>query len=130
MKGEGILDFRCGLSAILLDTTLILRMRVSKAKFSVGELVLHKLFNYRGVIADVDPVFMGSEEWYQNMALTRPPRNAPWYRVLVHNALHETYVAERNLQRDDSKKQINHPLVNDYFDDFINGMYVRKTLND
>lgn len=105
-------------------------MRVSKAKFSVGELVLHKLFNYRGVIADVDPVFMGSEEWYQNMALTRPPRNAPWYRVLVHNALHETYVAERNLQRDDSKKQINHPLVNDYFDDFINGMYVRKTLND
>ena len=101
-------------------------MRVSKSKFSVGQLIVHKLFNYRGVIIDVDPVYMGSEEWYQTIALTRPPRDAPWYHVLVHNATHETYVAERNLDIDDSEQTINHPLINDYFDDFIDGVYIRR----
>lgn len=93
---------------------------------SVGQLITHKLFNYRGVIVDVDPVYLGSEDWYQNIALTRPPRDAPWYRVLVHNALHETYVAERNLEPDDSLQPIIHPQINDYFCDFVDGLYIRK----
>ncbi|HEY5703194.1 MAG: heat shock protein HspQ [Gammaproteobacteria bacterium] len=101
-------------------------MRISKSKFSVGQLITHKLFNYRGVIVDVDPVYLGSEDWYQNIALTRPPRDAPWYRVLVHNALHETYVAERNLEPDDSLQPIIHPQINDYFCDFVDGLYIRK----
>ena len=84
------------------------------------------MFNYRGVIVDVDPVYLGSEDWYQNIALTRPPRDAPWYRVLVHNALHETYVAERNLEPDDSLQPIIHPQINDYFCDFVDGLYIRK----
>lgn len=101
-------------------------MCISKSKFSVGQLITHKLFNYRGVIVDVDPVYLGSEDWYQNIALTRPPRDAPWYRVLVHNALHETYVAERNLEPDDSLQPIIHPQINDYFCDFVDGLYIRK----
>ena len=98
-------------------------MHQARAKFTIGQMIVHKLFNYRGVIVDVDPVYQGSEEWYQQMALTRPPRDRPWYRVLVHNATHETYVAERNLLVDDSNAPINHPSINDYFDTFDGTRY-------
>ena len=52
--------------------------------FSIGQQVSHRLFNYLGLIYDVDLEFSGSEEWYEKMARTRPPKNAPWYHVLVH----------------------------------------------
>lgn len=81
------------------------------------------MFDYRGVIVDVDPVFQGSNEWYEQVALSRPPRDRPWYRVLVHNAVHETYVAERNLEPDPSGEPINHPRIDEYFDSFGNGAY-------
>ncbi len=97
------------------------------AQFSVGQVVVHKLFNYRGVIYDVDPVFMLSDEWYQQMARSRPPRDEPWYRVLVDNATHETYVAERNLNPDpDVEDPIRHPLVSTYFGAFRDGHYPPK----
>jgi heat shock protein HspQ len=101
-------------------------MGIISAKFTVGQLIQHKLFNYRGVIVDVDPNFQGSEEWYNQIALTRPPKNAPWYRVLVHNAVHETYVAERNLEPDDLIEPINHPLVDEFFETFENGHYITQ----
>ncbi len=99
-------------------------MESRNAKFSIGQLVEHKLFNYRGVIVDVDPVFQGTEDWYEEVAFTRPPKDKPWYRVLVHNAVHDTYVAERNLESDFSKEPIIHPLIEIYFDNFKNGIYV------
>ena len=105
-------------------------MRVSNAKFSVGQLIIHKLFNYRGVIIDVDPVYLGTDDWYNQVALTRPPKDKPWYRVLVHNALHETYVAERNIEPDDANSPINNPLISDYFDDFVDGHYINHNRNN
>ena len=99
-------------------------MRTVNARFSVGQLVTHKLFNYRGVIVDVDPDYQGPDEWYNQVALTRPPKDKPWYRVLVHNALHETYVAERNMEPDDSDSPINHPMLPEFFCDFVNGKYL------
>lgn len=95
-------------------------------RFHVGQLVWHKLFSYRGVVADVDATFQGSEEWYERMARTRPPKDRPWYRVLVHNAGYETYVAERNLEADDSQAPINHPLVHQVFEEFRDGRYVAR----
>lgn len=93
------------------------------ATFSIGQLVHHRLFNYRGVVVDVDPHFMLSEAWYQQVAKSRPPKDAPWYRVLVHNAVHETYVAERNLEPDESLDPISHPELEQYFDAFVEGHY-------
>ncbi len=101
-------------------------MSTINAKFDVGQIVLHRLFNYRGVVIDVDPDFQNSEEWYDQVALSRPPKNKPWYRVLVHNAVHETYVAERNLEPDDLNEPIIHPLVNEFFDNFENGHYITQ----
>ena len=99
-------------------------MTDSKAKFSIGELVQHLLFDYRGAIFDVDAEFQGSEEWYAQMARSRPPRNEPWYHVLVHNGTHTTYVAERNLEEDLAKDPIHHPLIEEFFDGFENSHYV------
>ncbi|MDY6992191.1 MAG: heat shock protein HspQ [Pseudomonadota bacterium] len=92
--------------------------------FFVGQLVYHKLFNYRGVIVDVDPVFMHTEEWYEQVAKSRPPKDQPWYHVLVHDSQNQTYVAQRNLQADNSDEPINHPELSEYFTDFIEGKYV------
>jgi heat shock protein HspQ len=94
------------------------------AKFSVGELVHHKLFDYRGVVIDVDAQMMLSDEWYEAVARTRPPKDQPWYHVLVHDALHQTYVAERNLEPDTSGEPIRHPLIDASFSSFSGGRYV------
>jgi len=94
-----------------------------RTKFAIGQLVHHKLFDYRGVIVDVDPVFQGSDEWYEFVAKSRPPKDAPWYHVLVHENEHITYVAERNLEQDTRHDRIIHPLISYYFDTFDNGAY-------
>ena len=47
------------------------------AQFSVGDLVRHKLFDYRGVVVDVDPCLMLSDEWYDAVARSRPPKTIP-----------------------------------------------------
>jgi len=91
--------------------------------FFIGQIVQHKKFDYRGVIIDVDAEFEGSEDWYQQVALSRPPKNKPWYHVLVHNSNQLTYVAERHLEADHSKEAINHPAIDQYFDGFKNGIY-------
>lgn len=96
---------------------------MKQAKFSIGQCVHHKLFDYRGVIVDADAEFLGSDDWYADVAKSRPPRDEPWYRVLVHDALNETYVAERNLTGDLSNEPVDHPLVGELFDGFDQGMY-------
>ncbi|MBT3046059.1 MAG: heat shock protein HspQ [gamma proteobacterium symbiont of Ctena orbiculata] len=98
-------------------------IETTKAKFSVGELVHHRLFDYRGVIVDVDAQFMLSDEWYDQVARSRPPKDQPWYRVLVHSSNNETYVAERNLTLDENIDPVDHPLVKEFFDDFVDGRY-------
>lgn len=100
----------------------------TKAKFAPGQQVEHRLFNYRGLIYDVDPVFTGSEAWYEQMAKSRPPKDKPWYRVLVHGADHTTYVAERNLQAHQGSEYIDHPLLAEFFDGFENGLYHSRNI--
>ena len=105
-------------------------MTEKHAKFQVGQLVEHCLFDYRGVVYDVDPVFQGTEEWYQAMARTRPPKDQPWYHVLVHNGVHATYVAERNLDPDRHGDPVVHPATDEFFGAFADGCYSpRRTVN-
>lgn len=70
----------------------------AKAKYCIGQLIQHKLFDYRGIILGVDLEFKSTDEWYEMVAKSRPPKNEPWYHVLVHQKGHQTYVAEQNLQ--------------------------------
>lgn len=98
---------------------------ITRAKFSIGDLVHHLLFDYRGVIVDVDQNFQASEEWYDTVAKSRPPKDEPWYHVLVDNSIHSTYVAEQNLEADGSGDPIKHPMLQHFFTEFDNGRYIR-----
>jgi heat shock protein HspQ len=104
-------------------------MEQNEAKFSVGDVVHHKRFGYRGVIIDADAIFSLSDEWYDAMATSMPPKDRPWYHVLVHGSDGQTYVAERNLESDDSGEPIRHPLVGSYFEEFRDGRYVNLRLD-
>ena len=98
------------------------------SKFKSGQIISHKLFDYRGVILKVDQTFSSTDEWYEQMAKSNPPKDKPWYHVLVHNKNHTTYVAERNLKLDDLQLDITHPLLPFYFTKIKNGVY-QKTMN-
>jgi len=100
---------------------------ITRAQFAIGDLVQHRLFDYRGVIVDVDPNFQSTEEWYDVVAKSRPPKDKPWYHVLVHDAIHTTYVAERNLERDLSAEPISHPMLPHFFSKFEGGRYVSQS---
>jgi heat shock protein HspQ len=106
----------------------VVRLQAEReARLQVGQIVRHLLFDYRGVIYDVDPTFGLSEAWYEQMARTRPPKDQPWYRVLVDGAEHTTYVAERNLEPDASSAPVRHPMLTELFSGMQDGRYVRIT---
>lgn len=104
-------------------------MNTVTARFAVGQLVHHKKFDYRGVVIDVDPKFQGTEDWYEQMAKSRPPKDKPWYHVLVHEAGINTYVAERHLEPDPSDAPISHPALEHYFSEFRGGSYIPRAVN-
>ena len=100
------------------------KVKITTAKHSIGDLVHHKLFGYRGVIVDIDPCFQLTDEWYDAVARSRPPKNEPWYHVLVHQSSHSTYVAEQNLDADSSTEKIDHPMVELFFYELRDGRYI------
>jgi len=100
------------------------KFKITMAKYSIGDLVHHKLFDYQGVIVDIDPHFQLTDEWYETVARSRPPKNEPWYHVLVHESTNSTYVAEQNLEPDPSGKKIIHPMIETFFTGLRNGRYI------
>ena len=85
------------------------------ASFYIGQIIYHQRFNYRGVIIGVDAEYDNSEQWYEAMAITKPPKDKPWYNVLVDKSMDITYVAQRNLGACEDTSQIKHPLLGAYF---------------
>ena len=96
------------------------------ARFFVGQIVHHVRFDYRGVVFDVDATFQGTDAWYDAVARSRPPKDRPWYHVLVDGARHTTYVAERHLEADARPTPIRHPLVDVLCGDFRGGRYLPR----
>ena len=98
----------------------------SKRKFSFGQQIHHKLFDYYGVIIAVDSYFKGDDQWYEMMTRSCPPKDKPWYHVMVDGERHTTYVAEKNLEIDAGAKPIKHILLGTVFGGFENGVYIPK----
>ena len=93
-------------------------MSIQKAKFSIGDVVKHKHFEFRGVIYDVDFEFNNSEEWYQSIPKNvRPRKDQPFYHLLAesNDVTYEAYVSEQNLLIDRSKEPVKHPLIEEIF---------------
>ena len=93
------------------------------AHFEVGCIVQHQLYGYRGVVVAMDPHCTAGDTWYYANQ-TQPAKEQPWYHVLVHDSGGlSTYVAQENLLPDESGESVNHPRIDSYFSEFIDGRY-------
>ena len=105
-------------------------MTTNTAKFSIGDVVRHKYFDFRGVIYDVDFEFNNSESWYKSIPKeVRPKKDQPFYHLLAENndITYEAYVSEQNLIADDSDEPIKHPLIDEIFMRRKGAGYFRKS---
>ena len=99
------------------------------ARFTIGDVVRHRLFDFRGVIFDVDPVFANSEEWYESIPEdARPRKDQPFYHLLAENAdsSYIAYVSQQNLVVDESDEPVDHPAIGGLFDSYASGRYKLK----
>lgn len=100
--------------------------RHSSARFGIGDVVRHRLFEFRGVVFDIDPVFANSEDWYEAIPQEiRPSREQPFYHLLAENGeqSYVAYVSQQNLLGDADGGPVDHPSVDELFDDFEGGRY-------
>ncbi len=110
----------------------IIAPRQTRARFGIGDVVRHRLFAFRGVVFDIDPVFANSEEWYQSIPEDiRPRRDQPFYHLLAENdeQSYVAYVSQGNLVADADGGPIDHPNVPQLFEQFKDGRYrMRRSL--
>ena len=88
--------------------------KVSLAKYRVGQVVRHRVHDFRGLIFDVDPVFNNTEEWWLAIPPDRRPRkDQPFYHLFAENAETEdiAYVSDQNRLPDLSDKPLRHPQI-------------------
>lgn len=93
-------------------------MKPRVAKFKLGQILRHRVYPFRGVVFDIDPVFNNTDEWYEAIpAEIRPSKDQPYYHLFAENAESEyiAYVSEQNLLPDDSDEPIRHPQVAETF---------------
>ena len=109
-----------------LADTRIVAPPIVHARFAVGDVVRHRLFDFRGVVFDIDPVFANSEEWYQAIPEdVRPRKDQPFYHLLAENSdsSYIAYVSQQNLLADDQAEPVDHPAIRGLFDGFRDGRY-------
>ncbi|KLE33708.1 heat shock protein HspQ [Aurantiacibacter gangjinensis] len=103
--------------------------RRSRALFAIGDVVKHRKYDFRGVVFDIDPVYANSEEWYDQIPEDqRPRRDQPFYHLLAENdeSSYVAYVSQQNLLIDKDGEPIDHPQVNQLFEDFRKGRYILR----
>ena len=100
--------------------------RMRSAKFRLGDVVKHRVFPFRGVVFDIDPVFNNTEEWWLSIPENvRPSKDQPFYHLFAENAETEyvAYVSEQNLLPDTSGEPLRHPQVAESFEKDDMGQY-------
>ncbi len=101
-------------------------MSARVAKFAIGQVVKHRIFPFRGVIFDVDPVFANTDAWWEAIPPeVRPRKDQPFYHLLAENeqSSYVAYVSEQNLLPDETDQPVGHPHTALIFDDFKPGRY-------
>ena len=94
------------------------KIDIPSARFGIGDIVRHRIFDFRGVVFDVDPVFANSEEWYEAIPEElRPSKDQPFYHLLAENAetAYVAYVSQQNLIADESEEPVDHPAIETMF---------------
>jgi heat shock protein HspQ len=106
-------------------------MKAGVAKFSIGQVVRHRKYPFRGIVYDVDPVFSNTEEWWLSIPEeVRPKKEQPFYHLYAENSETEyvAYVSEQNLLPDESGEPVRHPQVAETFVRGGDGSYRIKSL--
>jgi heat shock protein HspQ len=101
-------------------------MTLRLAKFAIGQVVRHRIFPFRGVIFDVDPVFANTDAWWESIpAEIRPRKDQPFYHLLAENdqSTYVAYVSEQNLLPDETGEPVGHPHAALIFEKFEPGHY-------
>ena len=99
---------------------------IERARFAPGDIVRHRLFDFRGVVFDVDPVFSNSDEWYEAIPeAIRPAKEQPFYHLLAENedSSYIAYVSQQNLVGDAEHGAVDHPQIETMFDGLVKGRY-------
>ena len=99
---------------------------MKRAKFSIGEVVKHRMFPFRGVIFDVDAEFSNSDEWWEAIPESiRPSKDQPFYHLLAENdeSHYVADVSEQNLLPDLSGEPVEHPQIAQLFGEEADGRY-------
>ncbi len=105
---------------------------VVEARFALGDVVRHRLFDFCGVVYDIDPVFANSEEWYEAIPEDlRPAREQPFYHLLAENeeGSYIAYVSQQNLVSDSSGEPVSHPGIKQMFGDQTGGRYQLRSIH-
>jgi heat shock protein HspQ len=105
-------------------------MESRNAKFGIGQVVKHRIYPFRGVIFDVDPVFANTEEWWRSIpAEVRPAKEQPFYHLYAENegSQYVAYVSEQNLVSDESGDPVRHPQVSESFERTEDGKYCARS---
>jgi heat shock protein HspQ len=99
------------------------------AKFGIGQIVRHRVYPFRGVIFDVDPMFANTEEWWLAIPeAVRPRKDQPYYHLLAENdkTPYVAYVSEQNLLPDATGKPVRHPQVAEVFGELCGDHYALR----
>lgn len=99
---------------------------IGQAKYTVGQVVRHRIYSFRGLIFDIDPTFNNTEEWWLAIpADVRPKKEQPFYHLLAENSETEyvAYVSEQNLLPDVSGEPLRHPQIEEMFVRSEDGSY-------
>lgn len=107
-------------------------MKQRNAKFTIGEVVRHKVFPFRGVVFDVDAEFTNTDEWWNAIPENiRPDKDQPFYHLLAENdeeTEYVAYVSEQNLEHDESDLPLRNQHVMRIFDRSPSGELRPKSL--
>lgn len=102
---------------------------IRTAKFTIGQVVRHRIFPFRGVVFDIDPEFDNTDEWYESIPEeVRPVKDQPYYHLYAENDESEyvAYVSEQNLLVDESGEPVSHPQVDEIFVRGTDGNYTTR----
>ncbi|PQM27087.1 DNA-binding protein [Sphingopyxis lindanitolerans] len=99
---------------------------IERARFAPGDIVRHRMFDFRGVVFDVDPTFANSDEWYEAIPeAIRPAKEQPYYHLLAESedSAYIAYVSQQNLVNDTEHGPVDHPQIEAMFDGLVKGRY-------
>jgi len=105
---------------------------IERARFAPGDIVRHRMFDFRGVVFDIDPVFANSDEWYEAIPEgMRPAKAQPFYHLLAENedSSYIAYVSQQNLVADSERGPVDHPQIDAMFEWLDQGGYRLRAIH-